>query len=183
RELARVRSEIERLQGQLNFLKRRVELATITVALVPPQQEAVVPPSASLAVGVPDVAGSVEAIKALVAGLGGVVDRASLSVKDGKETARLSLRVFGAQFDQALRSLEGQGKVSSKEVQEGKAPKDGEAARPKEPDARIEVSLAEKKPRWPAVVALIAVVVVVGGFAFGGYVTGRYWARRSGTAS
>ena len=34
-QLNRVRTEIERLQGQLNFLDRRVELATINVFLFP----------------------------------------------------------------------------------------------------------------------------------------------------
>ena len=33
RELTRVRSDIERFQGQLNFLERRIDLATITVSL------------------------------------------------------------------------------------------------------------------------------------------------------
>ena len=37
RELFRVRGEIERFQGQLNFLERRVALATITVSLFSPR--------------------------------------------------------------------------------------------------------------------------------------------------
>ena len=36
RELTRVRSDIERFQGQLNFLERRIDLATITVSLLSP---------------------------------------------------------------------------------------------------------------------------------------------------
>ena len=36
RELTRVRSDIERFQGQLNFLERRIDLATITVSLSSP---------------------------------------------------------------------------------------------------------------------------------------------------
>ena len=47
RELSRIRSEIERLQGQLNFLERRVDLATIGVTLIPPREESVEPPSAA----------------------------------------------------------------------------------------------------------------------------------------
>ncbi len=46
RELSRVRSDIERIQGQLSFLERRVELATITVSLTTPKEEQVgEPPS------------------------------------------------------------------------------------------------------------------------------------------
>ena len=36
RELTRVRSDIERFQGQLNFLERRIDLASITVSLSSP---------------------------------------------------------------------------------------------------------------------------------------------------
>ena len=36
RELTRVRLDIERLQGQVNFLERRIDLATITVSLSSP---------------------------------------------------------------------------------------------------------------------------------------------------
>ena len=39
RELARVRTNLERFQGQLDFLERRVDLATITVSLNQPQRD------------------------------------------------------------------------------------------------------------------------------------------------
>jgi hypothetical protein len=63
RGLSRLRSEIERLQGQLNFLERRVELATITVSLFPPSEEVPQPPSASLLVEDSDVPSSVNEVK------------------------------------------------------------------------------------------------------------------------
>ena len=44
RELSRIRSDIERAQGQLNFLERRVDLSTITVSLFPPDAEVAEPP-------------------------------------------------------------------------------------------------------------------------------------------
>ena len=46
RELTRVRSDIERFQGQLNFLERRIDLATITVSLASPHRSSGQPPSA-----------------------------------------------------------------------------------------------------------------------------------------
>ena len=66
RELARVRIEMEQVQGQLNFLERRVDLATITVFLTLPQRDEAQSPSGSLSVETPDVGGSVNSIKALV---------------------------------------------------------------------------------------------------------------------
>ena len=52
RELSRVRSDIERFQGRLNFLERRVDLATISVSLFPPEVETGEPPSAALTLSV-----------------------------------------------------------------------------------------------------------------------------------
>lgn len=145
RELARVRSEIERFQGQLNFLERRVDLATINVSLSPPDVDEGEPPSASLTIVVSDVGGTVESVKALTASLNGEIDRVFLSMRDGKEQAGLSLRVFTGQFQQAVDSLEGQGEVKSKELVEGTAPPGGSTAPSEKPQAGIDLSLIEKE--------------------------------------
>ena len=145
RELSRVRAEIERLQGQINFLERRVELATISVTLFPPEEEVVEPPSASLSIGVSDVGRALDEIKQSVSTLDGVVDRSILSVREGKDSAILSLRVFRSDFQAALSFIENQGKVQSKELQETGASQDSEAALPDEPDARIGLSLVEEE--------------------------------------
>ena len=63
RELSRVLSDIERAQGQLNFLERRVDLSTVTVSLFPPDAEVAEPPSGSLTIEVSDVSRSVEGIQ------------------------------------------------------------------------------------------------------------------------
>ena len=141
RELSRIRSEIERLQGQLNFLERRVDLATIGVTLIPPREEFVEPPSAALTIGVSKVTASVDDIKSLVSSLNGEVDRVILSVQDGEESANVSLRIFPSDFEQTLASLERQGNVVSKELREGKDPSAGGPMTREEPDARIDVAL------------------------------------------
>ena len=161
RELSRVRSEIERLQGQLNFLERRVDLATIVVSLFSPRED-FQPPSGSLTVEVSKVAGSADAIKALIASMDGVVDRSLISIQDENETAFLSLRVFPLDFQRAMISIEGQGKIQSKQLQEGKTPEGKEAKQPKEPNARIEVSLVEKSGGWTTGL-IIAVAAPSGG--------------------
>ncbi|MBM3943649.1 MAG: DUF4349 domain-containing protein [SAR202 cluster bacterium] len=173
RELTRIRSEIERLQGQLNFLERRVELATITVSLFPPQQEVTQPPAATLVVETSDVAGKVDEVKNLVSTLKGKVDRAFISVRDEQERAELSLRVFSADFDQAVSALERLGKVKVKELQQGQTTKDGVKEKPEQPDAYIQLSLlepvkADKPWLWWAIgggaaggVALIAVLIAL----------------------
>ena len=163
RELSRIRSDIERYQGQLNFLERRVELSTITVSLLPPDAEVIDPPSGSLTIEVSDVPRSVEEIKALVSGVGGDLDRVFVAVRDGKESSEVTLRVFSKNFEQVLSSVEAKGKVRAKEVRETTAPMEGKATSPEEPDARIDISFVEKESS--VVGRIIAIAAPVGGVA------------------
>ena len=142
RELSRVRSEIERFQGQLNFLERRVELATISVSLFPPKEDVGEPPFGALTVEVRDVEDSVAEVKKFLLGLNGSLDNVFLSVNDGGESAEVSLRVFSPDFERTLATLERQGRVRSKELREGRSPTNGET--PEEPDARINVSFIKE---------------------------------------
>ena len=164
RELSRVRSEIERLQGRLNFLERRVDLATITVSLFSPGVEPGEPPSASLTIEASDVTKSVERIKGLVETLDGEIGRVSISVEDGEESAMVTLRVFTRDFDPALGSIEDMGNVKSKKVDEGTVPKSGDVETPEEPDARINVYLGEKESGANTGL-IIAIAAPVGGTA------------------
>ena len=164
RELSRVRSEIERLQGQLNFLERRVELATITVSLFPPGVEIAEPPFASLAIETSDISQKVESIKALVSSQNGEVDQVFISVRNGKERAEIVFRVFTHEFEQALTFIEDQGKVLSKDLREGSASEDGGISLPDEPNARISATLVEGEEEDSSSAGLIAAIVApIGG--------------------
>ena len=163
RELSRVRSDIERAQGQLNFLERRVDLSTITVSLFPPDAEVAEPPSGSLTIEVSDVSRSVEGIKALVSGVGGELDRVFVAVRDGKESSDVTLRVFSKDFKQVLSSVEAHGKVRYKEIRETTVPVEAEATPPAKPDARIDISFVEKASS--VVWRIIAIAAPVGGVA------------------
>ncbi len=185
RELTRVRSDIERFQGQLNFLERRVDLATINVSLVPPEELVVEPPSATLAVEVTDVTGSVDAAKALVASLDGVVDRVLVSVRDDREKADLTLRVFTADFKRAMDFLEGQGKVKSKDLREGTPPEKGGSTPAEKPDARIDVSFAEESTSVDVglIVGIIVGVVLASLLVLAFYGAYRFGIRRQRSSS
>jgi hypothetical protein len=155
RELSRIRSEIERLQGQLNFLERRVELATITISLSQPPEEVGEPPSGSLALEVSDVVETVERVKAAVKGLSGVVDRVFVSERDGVQRAEVAARVFSADFGRAIATMEGQGKVRFKQVSEGQTPPPG--AKPlTKPNAQVNLSLAETTASKTGLIVTIA---------------------------
>ena len=175
RELSRIRSDIERVQGQLNFLERRVDLATITVSLFPPRERLAEPPSASLLIEESNVTDRVNDVKNLVSTLNGEIDQVFLSTRDGRERAEISLRVFPKDFGQALTFLESRGEVRTKEVREGTSSTHGQEVPPKEPDARIDVSFLEGETSTTALIILIAApiggVVLAIALAVGFYLT------------
>lgn len=142
RELSRIRSEVERMQGQLNFIERRVELATISISLSQPPEEVGEPPFGSLALEVSDVVDTVELLKSSVTSLKGVVDRVFVSEREGVKRAEVAARVFSADFGRAIATMEGQGKVRFKEISEGKTPNPGGKG-PIKPNAQVNLSLEE----------------------------------------
>ena len=163
RELARIRADIERLQGQLNFLENRVAMSTITITLFGPESVLTEPPRASLTVATGNVARELDDAKALVERLEGVIDRVFIVTEGGDEQAFLSARLPRDRFAEALAALEDSGRVVRKQLEEGDGlPPGAEPVLPKEPDAQIEFSLIEKAGGSDA--GLIAAIVApIGG--------------------
>ena len=158
RELVRVRSEVERLQGQQAFLDRRVALATITVELRD-RFVAIRPPSADLTVEVGRVGERVDEVKRLVANLDGTVDRVFLSSYDGEEQADMTVQVFTADFARTLAEMESGGSVLSKQVDEGTQ---GDGASDGEPNAQIRVTYIQAEGSNVWLYLIIGVAAVVG---------------------
>jgi hypothetical protein len=118
RELSRVRTEIEHLEGQLTFLKRRVSVATIVVALQVPAEAAIDPPTASMHVEVNDADRASTDVQAMVSAVGGELSTSTVSLRNEGLQAFLAFRVPIAEFDQAMASLERLGTVTAKEVRD-----------------------------------------------------------------
>ena len=171
-ELTRVRSEMERIQGQLNFLERRVDLATITVFLNIPEPDDGQAPSGSLNVATSDVTVSVAAIKTLTGQVEGEVDRVFTSIQDGRERANMTVKVFAKDFSLLVAAVEDQGGLVSKEIQEGRA---GDTIAEK-PESRLAITFNEKESsnlgRDLAIytpIGGIAMVIVLGGLLLAAY--------------
>ena len=146
-ELGRIRSDIERLTGQRNFLERRVALATISVTFLPPQAVFTEPPSADYDIEVDDVQNALDEIKSLTESFDGIVDRAVLNVRDDQSSATVTIRLPRDDFDAGIMSIENLGDVRQKTLREG-----GNAIfpglsetvivrDPDEPDARVQIIL------------------------------------------
>ena len=179
RELSRIRSEIERHQGRLDFLSRRVDLATIQVNLFPPHDRFPQPPSAHLTVEVKQVSDRVDEVKSLVESHDGGLDRVFRSTRNEQDRAEISFRVFPQEFADIMQVLEDQGKVLNKEVVEATGGGDDAL---KTPNARINVAFQEPDPREAGLLLFlglpIAAIILVSGLAAAFYWTYQRGRRR-----
>ncbi len=167
RELARVRADIERYQGQLDFLSRRVDLSTIYVELVPEEGPFVESPYANLRLTVDDVPGSLNTVRNIIASYEGEIRGGTIFDEDDKQRADLNALVFYADFRTILNELERVGDIAAKSIREPVLDSDGGVER--DPEARIFVQLEEPDNSWIYVLgavivlgALLLVVIVVG---------------------
>ena len=126
RELGRVRANVGRLQGQLDFIERSVALATITVTFALPPDPTASAPSASLRIEVRDVERSARRIRDLVDQADGTMGQVvTVSTQQDGQEAFLSFLVPASAFDSVLTSLVGDGVVLHQEVRsDGRLPKD-----------------------------------------------------------
>ena len=152
RELGRVRANVERLQGQLDFIERSVALATITVTFALPPDPTASAPSASLRIEVRDVERSVRRIRDLVDQAGGTMGQVvTVSTQQDGQEAFLSFLVPASTFDSVLTSLVGDGVVLHQEVRsDGRLPKDKPD---KDAQARIttELQSTEEANPWRSI--------------------------------
>ena len=169
RELTRVRADIERAQGRLNFLERRVDLATINVSLFLPGSGPSNPPVANFTMDASDVSDQVSQLKGYVAGLGGAIDQVYLSTNEGGERAEVTFRVFSQDFYQASAFIEDQGKLRSRNIREGILILTGEETpRAKRPDARIDVVYLDESfdfQPWMAIFGIALALALAGAMA------------------
>ena len=171
RELARVRADIERYQGQLDFLTRRVALSTIYVELAPETGPFVEPPFASLRLTVDDVPGSLDTVRNIIASHEGEIYGGAIYDEDGEQRADLDAFVFYANFRNVLNELERVGDVAAKSIREPVLDPDGGMER--DPEAQVYVQLEEPDYSWRYVVGIVVVlgvllliIIVVGARSF-----------------
>jgi hypothetical protein len=157
REISRVRADIERIQGQLNVLSRRVDYSTIAFTLQLPQPTPSPTPTptptplptgnapyASMVLKVPNVEAAYADIKNYALSVKAEVDAAIIVVNGDDKRADLGIRFFRADFPQAVTTIESKGKAVSKEVRDGTSgPGDKNISKP---DARIDVRIEVAPP-------------------------------------
>ena len=104
-------------------------------------------------------------MKALIASSDGVVVAVLVSLREGKESAVMTVHVFSDDFDATVDFLEDQGEVLSKDLQEGK-PADYGANAPGKPRARIDLTFGQATTSVN-IGLVVAIAAPIGALALG----------------
>ena len=150
-QLTQVISQVESLQGQINYMQNQVSMSTITFNLNTPTQNVGQSPSGSLTVEAGNVDNTLTSVKQLVASVNGIINSSQVSFDNGKESASLTMEVYRDNFDQVMTTLGKKGKVDQKTIQEstGTQPS-GTQQSNTPPDAMIYFTLLQATSFWTA---------------------------------
>ena len=170
RELARVRSNIELAQSRLSLLEQRVDLATIQVSLFPTGSLDVAGPSASFDLEVSSVMERVANLRKYVTDRGGEIDEVYLASSGDTERAELTFRVLEGDFDRATLFIEGQGRVTARELLEISNPPGENARDSRRPNASIRVTFVDSSGGMTFWTPLLVILVLAVMGAVGYYV-------------
>jgi len=89
-----------------------------------------------------------------------------VSLRNGKESAVMTVPVFSDDFNSTVGFLEDQGMVRSKDVQEGKPGEDGAASPEEKPRARIDLTFVEDS-NSVNIGLMVAIAAPIGALALG----------------
>ena len=175
-ELARVRTTIEQLAGEQQFLEEQVALSTITVEVLNSAASSTPAPRAALALRAGNIDRQVARLRDAVAQAGGEIDDLSLEQDDDGDRASITLRVPRAEFDSMLGLAEDLGSVTEKSVRNPQAAGDEGGS---QPDAVLQIAIEESSSRWLVVVAGIVGLLLATAAGAGG--AWRWRRRRAGS--
>ena len=165
REMARVQTNIERAEAQLDLLERQVATATIQVTLFPSGVMQVGFAAGSFTIKTSGVPERVVELREYIAGRRGVVDQFRLSTNSDEERAEVVFRVFADDFNRTAQFVESQGRVAARQLLERRDPSGQEGSQMRRPNARVQVVYLDSSTGvsfWIPIL-IIAGVLVLGG--------------------
>jgi hypothetical protein len=140
RELSRIRSEIESLEGRLKYYDSKITMSTININLVTAYANNTSPPYGDIKLTTSDIEFSLNKIKNLIASDDGRIDYISSNYLNNTETIELLVIIKRGSFSTIFKSLEDIGSVNSKYSNEPQNPNLKIEAKI---DARITITLRE----------------------------------------
>jgi len=139
KELTRVRGEIEHLQGRLNYLSNKVDLATITITLHGPEPIEPDPVEYQASIEVNNLDQAFESVKIEAEKAGGYLSNVQVREEDKRRYGWFTVNVPQNRFEDIRNHLESLGDVSDQELR-GVPSKESEAL-----NAVLSVTIDEKE--------------------------------------
>ena len=161
RELARVRTDIERAQWQLELLERRLDLATIHVSLFPRGAVVERGPAATFVLEVSGVAASVAGLREFLDARLGDIDEVYLASEGQDERAEIAFRVFPDDLNRAAQFIEGQGRVSAREILDRPDSDESGLGQSRQPTSQVHVTYLQEPSGISAWVPILIIVVIL----------------------
>ena len=161
RELSRVRTSIEQTQWQLELLERRVDLATIHVALFPRGTATVSGPMAAFTLETNGVDARVAEVQRFAADRLGQIDEIYLSSDGDSQQAHVTFRVYADDFGRATQFVESQGRVTARELLDRRDTSGAATSQRRAPNASFQVTYVDSSTGVSAWVPILIIVVLL----------------------
>ena len=169
RELARVRTDIERAQWQLELLERQLDLATIHVSLFPRGAVVERGPAATFVLEVSGVAASVAGLREFLDARLGEIDEVYLASEGQDERAEIAFRVFADDLNRAAQFIESQGRVSAREILDRPDSDESGLGRSRQPTSQVHVTYLQDPSgvsAWVPILIILAILALAGAIAY-----------------
>lgn len=156
RELSRIRSEIESIEGRLKYYDGKIEMSTININLITAYANNTSPPYGVIDLITPNTYVSLNSIKNFVENDGGRLDYISSDYSNGAQTIELTVIIKRGSFPQIFESIEKLGTIDNKYTNE---PQNANKKIDNKIDSRITITLQE--PRYLTTNAQISLMVIL----------------------
>lgn len=169
RELARVRTDIERAQWQLELLEGQLDLATIHVSLFPRGAVVERGPAATFALEVSGVAASVAGLREFLDARLGEIDEVYLASEGQEERAEIAFRVFADDLNRAAQFIESQGRVSAREILDRPDSDESGLGRSRQPTSQVHVTYLQEPSgisAWVPILIIVVILALAGAIAY-----------------
>lgn len=158
RELSRIRSEIESLQGKLKYYDGKITMSTININLVTAYANNTSPPYGLIELITSSPRNNMEQIKTLVENDGGKVDYISSDYSNSVQSLELTVIIKRGSFPTIFKSIENLGTVHNKYTNE---PQNANKKIDAKIDSRITVTLRESRYLTPNAQISAAIVLFI----------------------
>jgi hypothetical protein len=118
KELVRIREDIEVIQGRLNYLDNKIDLATLTVVMHEPEPIETEPVRYSADIEVKDLGEAIDSLKAMAEGAGGYISSSIVDEDDPvNRWARIEVNIPQTGFADVEDDLEALGKTTDRRLE------------------------------------------------------------------